>query len=204
MKASRIFFLTSLVTIAVIVVGVLAWQPWRIECRTGSTGNGGSEADIGGPFTLTDQDGNEVTEAMLEGHLNVIYFGYTYCPDVCPTGLQDITAALDMMGDDAERVQPILVTVDPERDTVAVLKDYVGWFHPSLIGLTGTVEEIEVMKAAYKVFAAKAPQDDETGDDYLVDHTTVTYVMSPDGIYLSHISYGTSPEDIAAKLEDLL
>jgi protein SCO1 len=199
MTSNRIFLATSIVTAIAIAALVVVMHPWRTLNDTGGT------ADIGGPFTLTDQDGNRVTEAMLEGHLNVVYFGYTYCPDVCPTTLQDITTALDLMGEDAKEVRPILITVDPERDTTAVLKDYVAWFHPSLIGLTGTPEEIEAVKAAYKVYAAKAPQeDDETGDNYLMDHSSVIYVMGPDGAYLTHIGYGTTPEAIAATLKDLL
>jgi protein SCO1/2 len=199
MTSNRIFLLTSIVTAIAIAAVVVTMHPWQTLNDKGGT------ADIGGPFTLTDQDGTRVTEAMLQGHLNVVYFGYTYCPDVCPTTLQDITTALDLMGEDAKEVQPILITVDPERDTVAVLKDYVAWFHPSLIGLTGTPEEIEAVKAAYKVYAAKAPQEgDETGDSYLMDHSSVIYVMGPDGVFLTHFSYGTTPEDIAATLKDLL
>ena len=109
------------------------------------------------------------------------------------------------MGDDAAKVRPILITVDPDRDTVAVMKDYVGWFHPSLIGLTGSNEQIDAVKAAYKVYSAKVPQEgDETGENYLVDHSSITYVMGPGGNYLTHISYGEPPEEIAKKLEDLL
>lgn len=202
MSARRIFLLTSLITIAVVVVGLLAWQPWQAGSNAASTSG---TAQIGGPFTLVDQDGNQVTEAVLDRKVNVIYFGYTYCPDVCPMTLQDITSALDMMGDDAAQVRPILITVDPDRDTVAVLKDYVGWFHPDMIGLTGTNEQIDAVKAAYKVYSAKAPQeDDETGENYLVDHSSVTYVMGPDGTYLTHISYGEPAEEIAKKLQDLL
>jgi len=199
MSSKRIFLLTSLVTAIAIAAVVVTMHPWSEMDDTQSP------AAIGGPFTLTDQDGNRVTEAMLEGHLNVIYFGYTYCPDVCPTSLQDIATALDLMGTDADEVQPILITVDPERDTVEVLKDYVAWFHPALIGLTGTPEEIQAVMAAYKVYAAKAPQeDDATGENYLMDHSSVTYVMSPDGTFLTHINYGTPPEEIAAALKDQL
>ena len=199
MTSRRIFVLTSLVTAALIAAVVIAVHPWQTLNRTSGT------ADIGGSFTLTDQDGNRVSEDILEGHLNVIYFGYTYCPDVCPTTLQDITTALDLMGEGAKDVRPILITVDPERDTVEVLKDYVSWFHPSLIGLTGSTDEIEAVKTAYKVYSAKAPQaDDETGQNYLVDHSSITYVMGPDGSFLTHFAYGTTPEEMARTLEDLL
>jgi protein SCO1/2 len=199
MKTGRLFLLTSIITALVIVIVVVAIHPWQTldEIK--------SEADIGGPFTLVDQDGKPVTEAILDGHLNVIYFGYTYCPDVCPTTLQDITAALDMMGDDAKEVQPILITVDPERDTPEVLKEYVGWFYPTMIGLTGTPEEIEAAKQAYKVYSAKAPQeDDETGENYLVDHSSIVYVMGPDGQFITHFAHGTTPEEMAKKLEELI
>jgi len=199
MTPRRLFLLASLVSVLVIVIVMAAIQPWRtIEQVSGTP-------DVGGPFTLTDQDGNRVNEEILKGHLNVIYFGYTYCPDVCPTTLQEITQALDLMGEDASQVQPIFITVDPERDTPEVLKEYVSWFHPALIGLTGSTDEIEAVKMAYKVYSAKAPQeDDETGQNYLVDHSSITYVMGPDGSFLTHFAYGTTPEDMAKALEDLL
>jgi len=199
MTPRRLFLLASLVSVLVIVIVMAAIQPWRtIEQVSGTP-------DVGGPFTLTDQDGNQVNEEILKGHLNVIYFGYTYCPDVCPTTLQEITQALDLMGEDASQVQPIFITVDPERDTSEVLKEYVSWFHPALIGLTGSTDEIEAVKKAYKVYSAKAPQeDDETGQNYLVDHSSITYVMGPDGSFLTHFAYGTTPEDMAKALEDLL
>lgn len=201
MKPRNVFFLSGLVTLVVLAGVFFIWQTWQSDDVTASTGT----AEIGGPFQLTDQDGRPVDESLLEDRLSVIYFGYTFCPDVCPTTLQDISTALDMMGEDGDQVQPIFITVDPERDTVEVVKDYVGWFRPGTIGLTGTNEQIDAVKAAYKVYSAKAPQDDdETGELYLVDHTSITYVMGPDGNFVTHFSYGTSPEDMAKKLGDLL
>ncbi len=201
MKPRSIFLISGLVTFLVLAGVFVVLEVSDSRDVTASTGS----AEIGGPFELTDQDGRQVDESMLEDRLSVIYFGYTFCPDVCPTTLQDISTALDMMGDDGDEVQPVFITVDPERDTVEVVKDYVGWFRPGTVGLTGTVEQVEAVKAAYKVYSAKAPQeDDETGENYLVDHTSITYVMGPDGDFVTHFSYGTSPEDMAKTLGDLL
>lgn len=159
---------------------------------------------IGGPLDLLDQDGRRLSEASLAGRFRLVYFGYTYCPDVCPLGLNTMAEALDRLPPDiAQKVQPIFVTVDPERDTPALLKEYVAAFHPRLIGLTGTVEEVEKVKRAWRVFARKAEQGRAAGD-YLVDHSTFTYLMGPDGRYLAHFSHGTAPEQMAERIRAIV
>ena len=115
---------------------------------------------VGGPFTLTDQDGKKVSEKDFLGKYMLVFFGYTYCPDICPTELQVMTAALDSMGPEAEKIQPVFVSVDPERDTPEVLKSYVENFGPRLVGLTGTPEEIAAVAKAYRVYYAKAGKPD--------------------------------------------
>lgn len=134
---------------------------------------------LGGPFTLTDQTGREVTERDFTGRFLLIYFGFTYCPDVCPTELGTMAAALDTMGPAGERVTPILITIDPERDTPAQLADYVSRFHPRMLGLTGTPQQIAQVARAYRVYYAKVrPRD---SGDYLMDHSSFTYFVGPDG-----------------------
>lgn len=160
-------------------------------------------ADIGGGFTLTDHTGARRTEADYDGRYMLVFFGYTNCPDFCPLGLQAMAETLDALGEDAEPIVPVFVTVDPERDTVAVLKDYVGLFHPRLVGLTGSTEEIAAVAKAYRVYFAKAPAEGG-GDDYLMDHSTFTYLMGPDGRYLTHIRHGTPAAESAARIRRLM
>lgn len=165
-------------------------------------GHDSAAAAIGGPFTLTNHKGEEVTEQDFRGKLMLIYFGYTYCPDVCPTGLAAMSSALQMLGPDADQVAPILVTVDPERDTAQALATYVGHFHPSLVGLTGSPEQIAAAAKAFKVFYRKA--NPEGSSEYLVDHSSVVYLMGRDGAFLLHFSHQTDPEAMAAGIKKFL
>ena len=164
--------------------------------------NGSGTALVGGPFTLTDQTGKRVSEKDFLGRHMLVFFGFTYCPDICPTELQVMTAALDMMGADGDRIQPVFITVDPERDTPEVMKSYVENFGPRLVGLTGSLEEITAVAKAYRVYFAKAAK---TGtDDYLMDHSSIIYLMGPDGRFLKHFTYTTDAQKLAAALKDTL
>ena len=150
---------------------------------------------VGGPFALIDHTGAARSERDFRGKLLLIYFGFTYCPDVCPTDLQNIGLALDQLGAVSDKVQPLFVTVDPERDTPPHLAQYVQMFHPRLIGLTGDASAIRAAADAYKVYYAKV--SNERGDDYTVDHTAFTYLIGADGKYLGFLPPGTAPERIA-------
>lgn len=156
---------------------------------------------IGGPFALIDHSGKPRTNEDFRGKVMLVYFGFTYCPDVCPTDLQNIGLALDMLGDAAERVQPLFITVDPERDTVEHLRDYVPMFHPRLIGLTGNAAAIHAAAAAYRAYYAKVPLK---GDDYTVDHSSFIYVVGADGQYLGFFPPGTPPDRIAESIRPRL
>ncbi|UGY00706.1 SCO family protein [Bradyrhizobium quebecense] len=147
---------------------------------------------VGGPFALTDQAGHARTDKEFRGSLMLVYFGFTYCPDVCPTDLQAIALALDKLGPDGDQVQPIFITVDPERDTAAHLAEYVPLFHARLIGLTGAPEVIRKVADAYKVYYARVPLKD--AGDYTVDHTAYIYLMDRDGNYLGFFPPGTSAD----------
>ena len=157
---------------------------------------------IGGPFALIDHTGKPRTDADFRGKLMLVYFGFTYCPDICPTDLQNIGLALDKLGPAAETVQPLFITVDPERDTPAHLADYVTMFHPRLIGLTGDAASIRKAADAYKVYYAKVLS--EKGDDSTVDHTAFIYLMDRAGKYLGFFPPGTAPERIAESIRPWL
>jgi len=148
---------------------------------------------VGGPFELTDHTGRVRTQRDFRGQLMLVYFGFTYCPDICPTDLQAIGQALDKLGREADSVQPLFVTVDPERDTAQHLAEYVPLFHPRLIGLTGSPDAVRKAADAYKVYFAKVPVGKETGD-YTVDHTAFIYLMDRDGNYLGFFPPGTTAD----------
>ena len=159
---------------------------------------------IGGPFTLVNQAGKTVTDKDFRGQYLMIYFGYTYCPDVCPTSLTNMSDALDLLGEKAAEVTPMLITIDPGRDTPEHLREYVTYFHPRLHALTGSPEQIAAVAKAYRVYYSKVEREDATEDDYLMDHSSVTYVMGPDGIFRLHFSHGTDAETMASRLRDIL
>ncbi|MBV8169894.1 MAG: SCO family protein [Alphaproteobacteria bacterium] len=160
---------------------------------------------IGGPFALVDQTGARRTDADFRGKILLVYFGFTYCPDVCPTDLQEIAGALDRLGPDAAAVQPLFITLDPERDTPAHLKDYVALFHPRLVGLTGSAAAIKDAARAYRAYYAKVPLDGVKQDgDYTVDHSAFIYLMGRDGGYLGFFPPGTPAELIAGTLRPLV
>jgi cytochrome oxidase Cu insertion factor (SCO1/SenC/PrrC family) len=152
---------------------------------------------VGGPFTLTDQTGKQRSDTDFRGKLMIVYFGYTYCPDVCPTDLMAITQALEALGPAAEGVQPVFITIDPERDT-KLLTDYVAAFHRSLVGLTGSPEEIRKVANSYKAFYVKV--QDERSPDYSIDHAGVIYLIGRNGEYLGFMPPQTSPDRLTEVL----
>lgn len=162
---------------------------------------------IGGPFKLTDHTGKRVTEKDFQGKLSLVYFGYSFCPDVCPTELQVIGNAMDLLGDQGKKLTPIFITIDPQRDTPEALSTYVTHFHPKMVGLTGTAEEIKKVAKAYKVYygRAKTPKgEEEDPDNYLMDHSNIIYVMGKDGKYLDHLTHTTDPKKIIKKISKYL
>jgi cytochrome oxidase Cu insertion factor (SCO1/SenC/PrrC family) len=154
---------------------------------------------IGGPFALTDTEGKRLTDKDLRGSYALVYFGYTYCPDVCPTTLNQMTEALDRLGPMAQRVRPVFITVDPKRDTPAVMKQYVSAFSPRLIGLTGTEAEIAAVAKEFRVYYAPHRTGDGPGD-YTMDHSSVLYLLGPDGKFIAPLRANAGAEQIAADL----
>ncbi|MSP21194.1 MAG: SCO family protein [Alphaproteobacteria bacterium] len=158
---------------------------------------------IGGPFVLVDQNGTAVTDKDLVGHWSLIYFGYTFCPDVCPITLTILTQTIEALGPQGDKVTPMFITVDPKRDTVDELRAYAEHFHPRMRFLTGTDEQVTQMTRAYKIFRAireETPND----PDYFVDHTSLVYLVGPDGKYVTYFAHNTPTAEMAARLRRLL
>src|SRR6476619_4241128 len=181
---------------ASLVVGlvIMLWAMGGLRTVT-------APAAIGGPFQLTDQAGQAVTEQSLKGRPTLIFFGFTHCPDVCPTSLFEISEVLRAMGGDADRVNAYFISVDPERDTAAAMKDYLSSFDPHLKGLTGDAEQIAKVISAYRVYAKKVPLKD---GDYTMDHTALVYLMDRDGRFVSPFNLKRTPEQAAADLKNHL
>ena len=161
-----------------------------------------SQDAFGGPFTLSDHNNVTVTEKDFTGKYRLIYFGFTYCPAICPTELSKITSVLNTLGDKGKAIQPVFVTVDPERDTPEKMKNYVSLFHPSLIGLTGTPEQVKSMLKTYKIYAAKV--QDETMSDYTMDHSSFIYFMDPDDRLLHIFKISDKADDMTAIISEWL
>ncbi len=159
-----------------------------------TSGPNAQSVAIGGPFHLTSANGNVVTDADFKGHPFLVYFGYTHCPDICPAILFEISQVLKAMGDD-QRMKALFITVDPERDTPAVMKEYLSSFDPNIVGLSGTPQEIGAVEKAYRVYARKSP---EKGGDYTMDHTAIVYLMDKQGHFATAFNLDRSPQ-VAAK-----
>ena len=158
-------------------------------------------AAIGGPFSLTDQNGRTVTDKDLRGHPFLVFFGFTHCPDVCPTSLFEISEVLGKLGPDAQKVSALFVTIDPERDTPAAMKDYLSSFNPRVVGLTGDPAAIAAVAKEYRVYVKKVPLDN---GDYTMDHTALVYLMDKDGRFVAPFNLKRQPEDAAADLRRYL
>jgi protein SCO1/2 len=181
---------------ASLMVGLLVMM-WSLGGVRGVT----APAAIGGPFQLTDQSGATVTEKSLQGRPTLIFFGFTHCPDVCPTSLFEISEVLRAMGKDADRVNAYFVSVDPERDNDAAMKDYLSSFDPHLKGLSGDSEAVAKVLSAYRVYAKKVPLKD---GDYTMDHTALTYLMDRDGKFVAPFNLNRKPDEAAADLAHYL
>jgi protein SCO1/2 len=195
------FVIAAAVLAGLVILGAGAFL--ALEMRDNPRGAGGTvlASAIGGPFQLTDQNGKTVTDADLKGKWSLIYFGYTHCPDACPTALNDISIALEELGEKRDEVRPVFITVDPERDTSEALKLYVTSFDAPILALTGTTEQVAQAAKSYRVYYAKHP---EAGGDYSMDHSSVIYVMDPQGRFTASFTHESSPEQIAERLKKLL
>ena len=198
-----LYVLSSLLLAASIAAG----PAWTAQAAAGqdATGQRSAASDFpvafGGPFNLVDQNGKPRSDRDFRGRFLLIYFGYTTCPDICPTNLQIMADALDLLGDKAARVQPLFITVDPARDTAERLKDYVGQFHPRLIGLTGSEAQVAAVAKAYRVHRSKVVLADAAPEDYLVNHSSITFLMGPVGSFVTLFPHDTQAAAMAAAIE---
>ena len=170
--------------------GYLFWQNERLL----------QTASVGGPFSLIDGDGRRVTEADFKGKWLMIFFGYTFCPDACPTTLGAMADTMDRMGAQAEQIQPIFITIDPERDTPQVMKAYVGNFGPKIVGLTGTSSDIAQVAQAFRVYYKKAGD----GPNYMMDHSTAILVMNPQFQFAGIVAGDAKPAQMVERLNQLI
>ncbi len=203
MKTSLIF--ATLGMAAIVLLLLFELRTARTDARQGAETR--LSASIGGAFALTDQNGIRRSQADFAGRPMLIYFGFTYCPDVCPTALDIMGGALDALQQrDAiahERLQPVFISVDPARDTPPVLRDYLAYFHPRLSGLTGSQADIDAVKSAFKIYAARGAAEDENGN-YNVNHSSFFYLMDENNRYLAHFDHAITPEILAEKLAEKL
>ena len=210
MPIRRVYFYLLLAVIVIAgglglraITGPNAGSGSDIAAVTKKGGTTGKPA-IGGAYSLVNQNGDVVSDKTFNGKHVLIFFGYTFCPDVCPTTLTTFSDVMDLLGKEAAKVQPIFVTVDPARDTPEHLKEYLSHFHKSFIGLTGNTQQIDQVKKVFRIYSAKAQESKDDPEDYLVDHSSVSYLMGPDGKFLTFFSYGVEAEVIAAKLKEFL
>jgi protein SCO1 len=192
LRPSMIFGIAILL-LAAALGGYALWSS-----RTMSTGSG--VALVGGPFTMVNHKGATVTDLDFRGKPMLLFFGFTFCPDICPTELQVMTAAIVELGEAGKDIQPILVTIDPARDTPEVLANYVSNFGDNVVGLTGSGEQVAAMAQAYRVFYAKQENPKDPAN-YLMDHSSIIYLMGVDGKFLKHFSYTTDAKALAEGLK---
>ncbi len=194
-RTNLIILLGLLVALGIAAIGGL----WRSGGTPGAQTSSG-KALIGGAFELVDHTGKTVTDKTYRGRFMLVYFGFTYCPDVCPTELQNIAMALDGIGVRRRKhIVPLFVTIDPERDKRELMATYVDNFHPDLVGLTGSLAQIKKMASAYRVYYKKVKEKDQP-DGYTMDHSALVFLMDDKGQYVRHFSYGTDGAKMAKGL----
>jgi protein SCO1 len=193
--------LAAAVLVGFAILGVGAFVALQLHDNARGAAGTLLGSAIGGPFKLIDQNGKTVTNTDLEGKWALVYFGYTHCPDACPTALNNISLALSDLGNDKKDIRPVFITIDPERDTSQALKDYVSAFDAPILALTGNDAAIAQAAKEYRVYYAKHP---EPGGDYSMDHSSIIYVMDPQGRFTASFTGEDPPSAIAARLKQLL
>jgi protein SCO1 len=191
MLKTKLALIVSLLFVAVLVGNFL----WRAGNQVPAIGRtlGTGQIAVGGPYALTDQNGKPRSSDSFEGKYQLIYFGYSFCPDVCPTTLALMAAALEKLGSDKDRIVPVFITIDPNRDTPSVLKKYMAAFGPGFVGLTGTPDKIERVEKEFHVYAKKHPLP---GGNYSLDHSSVIYLLGPDGKLVGYFDDAVTPDDL--------
>ncbi|MBB5752083.1 SCO family protein [Prosthecomicrobium pneumaticum] len=190
------YLLWAAIVVLVLAVGAMSFSVWQAGKSMGL-----QASSMGGPFSVVDTKGERVTQADLEGHPSVLFFGFTFCPEVCPTTLYETTQWLKALGPDADRLKVYFVTVDPERDTQEQMAAYLSAFDPRIVGLTGSRPEIDGMLKAWRVYSRKVPLDD---GDYTMDHTATVYLLDRDARLAGTIDYKEAEDTALAKLKRLI
>ena len=191
---SKKFFLTLISSLLILLVLSIGTGLWIYKQTKNNNLN--KATLVGGSYSLTDHNGNSVTDKSFSDKFKIIYFGYTFCPDICPTGMAVISQALDLLGNKAKRIKPIFITVDPKRDNVEIMAEYHNHFHPSFSNLTGTLDQIRRVAKLYRVYYKKS--DASEAENYLMDHSSIMYVLSPEGEYINHFGPEITPAQIEA------
>jgi len=200
----RVIFFVS-IAVMIIVGGFGIWRTTSFNRQSpADRAQALSSIPIEGKFSLIDHNGRAVTQDDFRGKYTLVFFGYTYCPDVCPTALQDIGLIMDGLGVDAKKVVPLFVSIDPERDTVEAMKDYVENFHPSIIGLTGSPNAVAAAAKSFHAYYAKVVPDKDEPDDYLMSHSARLYLMGPDTKPVTYFQYGETVENMTKKIKGIL
>jgi cytochrome oxidase Cu insertion factor (SCO1/SenC/PrrC family) len=204
-KKQQTFISRQILIIIGVAFGIGALAAVAIHDRARNLeGLGSKGTGVGGPFSLLNQDGKRVTEKDFLGKYMLVAFGYTYCPDICPGELQVISNAMDQLGPVADKIVPVFISVDPQRDTVKQMHEYVHNFHPTIVGLTGTPNEIKEAAKSYRVYYKKDDSSGGGGSNYAIVHSTFIYLMNPSGEYVTHFNYGITSEELTAKLKQLV
>lgn len=202
MPVSKIILILFTILAVFYAIVISYYSPEITKTTIISTGQN-TKALIGGPFSLVDHHGKNVTHEDFQGKYMLVYFGYTFCPDICPMELQIMSDALDHTpAEILDDIIPIFITLDPERDGVEIMAQYVAAFHPNLIGLTGSIEQIKAVIKTYRVYAAKERSEDP--DAYLVSHSSYIYLMDRDGDYITHFRSRTDPKTMAKRLQEII
>lgn len=196
----RFAIIAALVVIAFIGVTYVMTRKDHEGCGAGVIAGGG----VGGPFTLVDEDGKTVTDTQVIDQPTLVYFGYTFCPDVCPLDNARNAEAVTLLEDRGHKVKPVFITIDPERDTPEVLKEYTEHLHPQMLGLTGSPEQVKAAADAYRIYFKIQQPKDSQDDFYLVDHSTFTYLMTPDEGFLQFFRRDATAQDMADQVQCFL
>jgi protein SCO1/2 len=194
-KVTRIIIIFSVV-IAALSLYILLAIDLPNKPLAGHGGNINDNVPIGGKFILTDQNGNKFDSDQMKGHLSLVYFGFTYCPDICPTSLGKLSNVISTLDKYQIDILPIFITIDPKRDTSALMKEYLTHFHPKFVGLTGSDDEIKRTAELYKVYYARSQNVEHASNNYMIDHSSFVYLMDKNGKYMKHFYISDTPEEI--------
>lgn len=192
---TKIIILLSIV-IALVSSYILIFIELPNKPLAGQCGAIAEDVPIGGKFELIDQDGNKFSSDQMNGHLSLVYFGFTYCPDICPTTLNKLSSVIATLEKYKIDIMPIFITIDPKRDTSALLKEYLGHFHSNFIGLTGSDEDLKHAADLYKVFYTRSEAAEHSDNNYMIDHSSFVYLMDKNGKYMKHFYMNTPEEEI--------